>query len=89
MLTEISTKLTTLNETMEQINRNLAFKSGLSQHQENPLLDATDLAVMFKKDVRTIRRWNKEGILNGVSINGNVYFLWADVLLVLQQNYTK
>ena len=89
MLAVINANLTTLNENLEQINKNLALQSGLLQLHEKPLVDATDLAIMFKKDVRTIRRWNEEGILNGVNIKGNVYFLWADVLMVLQQNYTK
>ena len=52
--------------------------------ERKQVLDAADLEILFHRSSRTIRRWNKSGILKSVEINGVTHFLWDDIFQLIQ-----
>ena len=62
----------------------LEDKKNSRKDERKQVLDAADLEVIFHRSSRTIRRWNKRGILKSVEINGISHFLWEDISPLIQ-----
>ena len=52
----------------------------LTRVLRKPLLDSVDVAFIFQRSARTIRRWRLGGELPCQTIAGSRYFVWRDIL---------
>jgi hypothetical protein len=69
-----------MNTTTEIKSANPAVPEGyLTKH---------DLALRFKKSVRTIENWQRRGILPFMKCERSVLFKWSEVETHIQRNYS-
>lgn len=53
------------------------------------ILDTRDMTILFRVCERTLYRWMAAGILAYRKISRRYYFLWIDVLPLLESNSAK
>ncbi|WP_442591918.1 helix-turn-helix domain-containing protein [Pedobacter sp. AW31-3R] len=53
--------------------------------KKKELLTSTDLAKLFQKSSRTIRRWRDRGILTKNKIGGGYFYRWDDIQSILRE----
>jgi hypothetical protein len=51
------------------------------------LLDTSDLTILFQNSKRTIQRWRDKSKLKFIKITGKCYYLWPEILPLLQSRY--
>lgn len=72
-----------VQSTILKIHEGGFAQSTIEKLFQKPLLDSADLAVIFQRSARTIRRWRNGNEINYTKIGKSRYYLWEDVIAKL------
>lgn len=77
---EISDKL---NKVMDDLLMYRPDNGKLKKIREKEVLDSSDMTILFQICAKTLYRWRKNSIIKFRKVSGKYYFLWVDVLPLL------
>lgn len=87
MNNEISVKLDKVLATLIELRENDKGHSKLKTLGKKELLDSSDMLILFQVRPETLYRWRKKCLLKFVKISGKCFYLWNDVLSILERKF--
>jgi hypothetical protein len=87
MNNEISIKLDKVLAALIELRENNKGRSQLKTIGKKELLDTSDMIILFQVEPKTLYRWRKKCLLKFVKISGKCFYLWNDVLSILESRF--
>lgn len=84
MNNEISIKIDKVLAALIELSEDDKGHSKLKNLGKKELLDSSDMLILFQISPETLYRWRKKCALKFVKISGKCFYLWNDVVSVLE-----